>query len=319
MPPLYKNYLTRLFVLLLGITVLTSCLSDNITDPPADDDDLQFSKTDAVPADGILETTTWNIEWYGSSSRGPEDEDLQTKNVLQVVDSLKSDLYAFQEISSQQELDGLTQYMTGYRGFTADYIPYNQKIAFVFNTETIDSLSSGSITQNQDDYDWASGRYPLYFEFNYTYQNTTIPIYAIAIHAKAFDDQESYNRRKDAADSLYSYLMNEKPDAHIIFLGDFNDDLDESIYNAAETPYKSFVDDTQNFQVATLSLSQNGTSSTVGYDDMIDHIIFSDELFNLYIDDSEKVFTNVEDFITNYGNTTSDHYPVISKFNIIQN
>ncbi|MDZ7714637.1 MAG: endonuclease/exonuclease/phosphatase family protein [Balneolaceae bacterium] len=319
MLPRYKSYITQLFALLLFTTVLVSCLSDNITDPPAEEDDPQISNTESVPADGILETVTWNIEWYGSNSRGPGNENLQTKNVLQVVDSLKSDLYAFQEISNQQELDGLTRYMTGYSGFIADYVSFNQKMAFVFNTETIDSVSSGSITQNQNGYDWASGRFPLYFEFDYTYQNTTIPIYAIAIHAKAFDDQESYNRRKNAAESLYNYLINEKPNAHIIFLGDFNDDMDVSIYNNAETPYKSFVDDTQNFQIATLSLSGSGASSTVGYDDMIDHIIFSDELFNLYIDDSENVFTDAEDFITNYGNTTSDHYPVISKFNITQN
>ena len=314
-----KQLPRKITLLLLSCLFLSSCLSDNISDPP-EDDDTQITPTEPVAADGILETVTWNIEWYGSISQGPNNEQLQTKNVVEVIGSLKSDLYAFQEINSQSQLNNLTQYLTGYRGFVADYVSFSQKMAFVFNTETIDSVSSGAITQNQDSFDWASGRFPLFFEFDYTYEtNQTIRIYAVVIHAKAFDDQESYNRRKRAAESLYNYLITTKPDANIIFLGDFNDDMDRSIYNNAPTPYESFVDDTQNFQIATLPLSQQGASSTVGFDDMIDHIVFSDELFDLYIDDSESVYTNVENLIDDYGDSTSDHYPVIGKFDLRQN
>lgn len=314
---------TKITLLLFSTIFISSCLNDTLStkeeeDPPKTDID----PNEQVSADGILEAVTWNLEWYGQTSRGPSNELSQTKNILEVMDSLKADLYAVEEVLDNQAMQDIAGNMTGYRGFTSDYSvspSFSQQTGFIFNTNTIDSVSSGLITDGQNGNDWASGRYPMYFEFNYSYQGNTIPIYAVVIHAKAFDDQESYNRRKRAAESLYNYLMDKKPNANIIFLGDFNDDMDESIYNNAETPYKLFVDDSQNFQIATLPLSQNGATSTVNYSDMIDHIVLSDELFNLYIDDSENVFTNVENFITDYGNTTSDHYPVISKFNITQN
>ncbi|MDZ7691233.1 MAG: hypothetical protein U5K69_08900 [Balneolaceae bacterium] len=69
----------------------------------------------------------------------------------------------------------------------------------------------------------------------------------------------------------------------------------------------------------TKSLSEKGVSSTVFYDDMIDHITISNELYDDLIDQSEQVYQQVENFIPDYGTTTSDHYPVWSKFNLSEN
>lgn len=306
-------------IVLAGALFFTSCLSDSLSEQKREAESI--SNTASVPPDGILETVTWNIEWYGSTSNGPEDERQQTKNVLEVSDSLKADLYAFQEVHSKERLDSLTKYMTGYRGFTADYISYNQRMAFVYNTETIDSLSAGAITQNQDGYHWASGRFPLFFSFNYNYRGSSIPIYAIVIHGKANtgdsqEKEEAYNRRKNAAQSLYEYLQNEQPDARIILLGDFNDDVDQSIYDGASpSPYMSFVNDNDSFRAVTKSISEKGESSYIAgnYSDLIDHIIISDELFSGYKTSSEEIF-KADRFIENYVTTTSDHLPVWAKF-----
>lgn len=294
------------------LLVLSSCKSTNVSGP-----DPTSDKIEPVPADGILETVTWNIEWYGSESDGPSDEKLQTDNVIIVLDSLKADLYAFQEISTQDDLDQLTGRMMGYEGFVADYISYDQRTAFVYNTQTIDSVSSGRVTEFQDENDWA-GRLPLYFKFNYKRNESStepLEIYAIVIHAKAFDDQESYQRRKRAAQSLYNYLNRMKPDARIVFLGDYNDDVDVSIYDESESPYRPFVEDADDFLVITKSLSESGQPSTVDRDQTIDHITVSNEMQPMYIQNSVRAFEPTS-FIEQYGETTSDHYPVIARFDL---
>lgn len=314
-------------------------------DPVPEEDQREEPKTEkgipddsladnpAVPADGILETVSWNIIFYGDKIHGSEDDDWdpvgpsdevqQTRNILKIADSLKADLYALQEIHSQQALDDITENMNGYRGFVSDHISWIQKTAFLYNTHTIDSLSSGAITRGQDHYSWANGKFPFYFRFNYMYRGKSHEFYAVVIHAKARAEQSAYQRRKDAARDLYTYLRENKPDAHIILLGDYNDDVDESIYikdngEPAESPYQPFVADSNNFRVLTKALSDAGKSSVYNrdYTDMIDHITISDEIFSLYMEGSVSVFKFGDNFMPDYGTTTSDHYPVWAKFDL---
>lgn len=305
---------------------MTSCLSDSVTEPePPEENSPQYpSPTESVAPDGILETVTWNLAYYGEDIYGSEEGIQRTKNILRIADSLKADLYGLQEIASQEGLDSLSKYMTGYRGFVAEHIDYNQKLAFLYNTNTIDSLSSGAITTGQDEYDWA-GRLPLYFSFNYNYQGTSTPIYAIVIHAKAntgdnaSEYEEAYNRRVRAAESLYTYLQSEKPGARIILLGDYNDDVDVSIYDdSSPSPYDDFVMAENSFLTVTESISQDNQSSYIAgnYSDLIDHIIISDELFNNYTASSEEIYFEAEEFIDDYVNTTSDHLPVWAKIDL---
>lgn len=306
-----------------SLFLFISCQSSNPVDteePDTSQTDETFTglTLDPVEPDGRLETVTWNLEWYGVYGSGPENEFNQTKNILQIVDSLRADLYALQEVHDQEDLVRITASMQGYRGFVADFITQSQRTAFVYNTAAIDSVSSGAISQDegQDDYTWAGGRYPLYFKFDYTYQGHSTPIFAVVIHAKAFDDESSYERRKQAAEDLYTYLTENKPGARIILLGDYNDDVDQSIYNGAETPYQPFVANDEHFRVITKIFSDNGVSSTVYYNDMIDHITISNELYGNLVAQSEDVYSEAADFIPNYGGTTSDHYPVWATFDL---
>ncbi len=316
-----------LLVAAASIVLITSCDSGTPVDSEETEEKPDTSQTDEtftgitlepVDADGQLETVTWNLEWYGVRGSGPENELNQTKNILQIVDSLRADLYAFQEVHDQEDLSRITESMKGYRGFVAEFISQSQRTAFVYNTAAIDSISSGAIDEDEghNRHAWAGGRFPFFFEFNYTYQDHAIPIYAVVIHAKAFDDESSYERRRQAAENMYAYLTENKPDARIIFLGDYNDDVDHSIYEGAETPYQPFVENDQHFRVITKVFSENGVSSTVFYNDMIDHITISNELYGNLVDQSEDVYSEATDFISNYGATTSDHYPVWAKFDL---
>lgn len=325
-----RNSIKRLSILFLIFAMACGTAYE-----PKEEPKEEIPVSDATPPDQTLETVTWNLEWFGDGTygngegRGPRNEFQQLKNILQVTDSLKADLYAFEEVHSQKALNDIASKMKGYSGFVADHINWIQKTAFVYNSETIDSLSAGAITnvrkeyQQDWDYYWANGRLPLYFEFDYTYKNTTKEFYAIVIHGKANTGsdkaakEESYQRRKKAAEGLYYYLQDHKPNANIIILGDYNDDVDVSIYDdSSETPYQMFVANEDAFRVISKTLSESNQASTVGYPDMIDHITMSDELYPLYKDSSAAVFTAPEDFISNYGATTSDHFPVWAKFDV---
>ncbi|TYP95552.1 Endonuclease/Exonuclease/phosphatase family protein [Fodinibius salinus] len=294
-------------------------------------EETNLPTTDAVAADANLDAVTWNLLGYGTGFTGPSDTLQQTKNIISVIDSLDADLYAFQEVAGQRDLDKIVDQMKEFKGFVTDFVPRSQKMAVAYNTNTIDSLEAGSIknvaniSNNDWSYYWASGRIPLYFRFNYTFGNTTKEFYAVVIHGKASAEYEAYQRRKKAAEGLYTYLQNNKPDANIILLGDYNDDVDKSIYSSEDqngnevyqqTPYYNFVNDTQNFEVITKKFSDTDESASVNYSDIVDHITMSDELSNLYVDNSTDIYKEPQSFITNYGTTTSDHLPVSAAFDI---
>ena len=277
---------------------------------------LDLASRSSLTQEDTFEVVTWNIEWFGSDSRGPRDEGRQRSNVASVMRNMDADLYALQEITSEEALRNLVSSLDGYRGFIADYISQSQKLAYIYKTATVDSVSSFRLTSFQEAYDWAF-RLPYVFEINFRIGNEVTPLTIINLHAKAntgssSDRQESYNRRADAAASLYQFIQNDRPNEEIIIAGDYNDDVDVSIYNNLETPYDEFTEDDVNFRILSEELTDAGEQSTVGFDDMIDHITITDELFDFYVSSSVDVFDT--GFISNYGSTTSDHYPVWSTF-----
>lgn len=311
MSPFIRSSAVILFVL-----SLINCSGNSTgTGEPAPDPLVPITIHDEVAGDDRLETITWNIEWFGSTSNGPSDERLQLANVLTILDTLEADLYAFQEIYGQAQIDSLTKYMPGYEGVVAGHISWVQKTAFLYNTNTISNVSTDVIDESEgmSEYDFA-GRLPFVLNFDYAHSGGTQSFMAIVIHAKCCTGSDDYMRRKAAADSLYNYLQAQHPDDFIVLMGDYNDDLDESIYgsggNYEETPYISFKSDSNSFTVVTGDLGANGTSSTVSHDDVIDHITYSNEVMPFYLQGSAAVLQEVEEYVTNYGNTTSDHYPV---------
>ncbi len=140
----------------------------------------------------------------------------------------------------------------------------------------------------------------------------------ILLHAKANTSPTtaSYNRRKAGADELHALL--ETPayaSENIIILGDYNDDLDQSITAGfTTTSWDAFTTDNADFPALTLPLSLAGKRSTVSYNDVIDHVIVSNEFNQNYMSSSASILTDVSSLVSNYGSTTSDHYPVFTRF-----
>jgi hypothetical protein len=141
----------------------------------------------------------------------------------------------------------------------------------------------------------------------------------VLIHAKANTSPTitSYNRRQAAANELHDTLMTYFPAANVIVLGDFNDDLDQTITDGINPPnssYKTFTDDNTNFFSPTLALSLAGKKSTVSFNDVIDHVMLSNDFQPYYMPSTAAVLTDVAGLVSNYGTTTTDHYPVFTRY-----
>jgi hypothetical protein len=141
----------------------------------------------------------------------------------------------------------------------------------------------------------------------------------VAVHARANTSaspaQEIYDMRKYDVEKLKEYLDANYPTLPFIISGDFNDDLDETVAFVATntSTYNSYINDATNYDLFTLNLSKAGARSTVGFTDVIDHIIGSNEMSSTFM--TARVGTP-QTYIASYASTTTDHYPVMAKFNL---
>lgn len=277
--------------------------------------DIPGVSTFVIPYENIsrnltFETVTWNIEWFGSATNGPQDRDLQLRNAANVIRTIDADLYALQEISDNNFFRGLLDTLgAGWKGFVAPIVQ-TQRTAYIYKASTIDSVSAGFTFTTGD---WANGRWPYEFVFDATINNITKRIHTVNIHGKATQDnpQTDYNRRLADAQQLKTWSDANRSTQNYVILGDYNDDVDVSTVNNLPSPYANFVNDSLNYKVVTKSLSlRRLQSQTSG--EMIDHIMISNELYGVHMDSTERVEN--PSYIGSYLSTTSDHFPIWTRF-----
>jgi hypothetical protein len=306
------------------VIVTTSALSSTIN----------LKGTSIDPAT-TLEVVNWNIEWFGSTGFGPTNEILQEQNVKTVLQNIGADIYGLVEVVDTAKLGNVVRQMPGYAYIVSNYgsrvnppdptggpIAEAQKEAFVYKTSLFKNITSRPLINNQNitstSYNnWASGRYPFLMTADLTLNCVTKRINFVLIHAKANTSPTatSYARRQAAATELHDTLNLYFPNDNIIILGDFNDDLDQSITAGfTTTSYSAFTTDPASFFSPTLALSLAGKKSTVSYNDVIDHVILSNEFQPFYLHATATILTDVAALIPNYGKTTTDHYPVFTRY-----
>lgn len=289
-----------------------------------------------------LEVVNWNVEWFGSTSMGPTNDAQQEQNVRTILQNIGADIYGLVEVVSEARLASVVATMPGYSYVITNYGSHTnpnapapmpladaQKLAFVYKTSLFSNVSTTALLSvgintaadvSTTSYNnWASGRFPYMLTADVTLNGVTKTMRFVLLHAKANTSPttESYNRRKGGADELRNLLNSTYGSDNIIILGDYNDDLDVTItdgINPPTTSYVAFTSDNSNYGYATLPLSQAGKKSTVSYNDVIDHVMFSNELGSSYISSSATILTDAANLVTNYASTTSDHYPVFTRY-----
>lgn len=313
------------------VTVMTSGLTSIIN--------LKGSSIDIAKT---LEVVNWNIEWFGSKSLGPINESQQEQNVKTILQNINADVYGLLEVVDTASLGRIVRQMPGYQYISSNYGSHTnpfaanpialgeaQKVAFVYKTSVISNIdtaallsqginTAGDIT-NPSYNNWASGRFPYMLSADVTLNSITKNVKFVLLHAKANTSPTitSYNRRKAGADELHNLLNTTYASDNVVILGDFNDDLDQTItdgINPPVTSYQSFINDSLNYFPVTLSLSNAGKASTVSYSDVIDHVVVSNEMKQFYMNNSVSILNDVSTLVSGYATTTTDHYPVFSRF-----
>jgi endonuclease/exonuclease/phosphatase family metal-dependent hydrolase len=277
-----------------------------------------------VPAKGTastLDVASWNIEWFGSTANGPANETLQASNSRDIIAGTEADIWGVAEIVDQAAWNSLESQLTGYTGFLASeshvtsgstyYGATEQKVGILYKS-SIATLLGARIILTANDADFA-GRPPLEVRLRVSLNGVTEDIVVIVLHAKAFNDDASWQKRLNASNALKSYLDTTYPTQKVIVVGDWNDDVDTSITAGKPSPYQNFVDDAADYAFPSRALSLAGISSTVSYSDMIDHHLNTNELTAAYVASSAEVY-RVDTYVADFANTTSDHYPVLSRY-----
>lgn len=307
--------------------------------------------SDSIPTSVTLDIVNWNLEFFGARSEdygneefGPADESLQLANVRTILDSLNADIVAVQEVSDDSLFFQLVSSLGHYKGVCSPRFSYSfqgpddefppQKVCFIYDTTTVShvearvmfeglydsvrlidaSLLPGYPGGNASSF-YSSGRLPYLFNATVTINGVETQISLIDVHAKSGAAPDDHARR-----AYDTQVLKDSLDAHyggrkFIFLGDLNDDLDQSIATGLPSPYAAYVNDTIQYFAVTKILSDIGGRSTVSFGDVIDHQILSDEIREEYLDGSAAIIAPFR-MIPNYANTTSDHLPVITRYQL---
>ncbi|MFS8082293.1 MAG: Ig-like domain-containing protein, partial [Ginsengibacter sp.] len=330
-------------------TVNNNNYNGTVTISTAGINDTSISLTGNSINDAItLEVVNWNMEWFGSSdpTLGPTNKNQQEANAKIIMTNIGADLFACVEVVNEARFSSIVDTLNSvYGADTYGYVicdfgshsnPFEtgassisdvQKEAFIYKKSVINPISTAALVTNgvntaadlsNPAYSYfSSGRYPFMMLADVTLGGITKQVRFVALHAKANTSPTttSYNRRKAGADTLNYTLNKLYPTDNIVLLGDFNDDLDQSITAGFTiSSYVTFNNDPQDFFSPTLALSLAGKKSTVSYNDMIDHVELSNEMSAYYMQNTAAVLTDVASLVTNYGTTTSDHYPIFTRY-----
>ena len=291
-----------------------------------------------------LDIATWNIEWFGDESNSPSagspnSDAIQKDSVKKVIQALNADIIAVQEIVDIPLFTEMINELPDYKFILSTATSYpndskepKQHLGFIYNKNTVSVKDSKVLLESIHPYYnggdestlvnypsndktrfYASGRLPFMITANITIDGNTKEFNLVNIHARANsrkDAQNRYDMRRYDIQILKDSLDTSYADKNIVLLGDYNDDVDETVTDVKPTisTYNSFIEDSENYIIVSSSLSDLGFRSYVSRDNMIDHIMLSNELNEEYITTSERV--HYEFYNANYTNTVSDHFPV---------
>ena len=271
-------------------------------------------------SDQTLDIGSWNLEWFGAPNMAPTDDILQRENARDVIDGARLDIWGLTEIVNGDAFTALLGKLPSYEGLLANdarvgqgskyYAKDEQKLALIYRKDVATLVSARLIlTSNVNDF---AGRPPLEARFKITAKQRTSELVVIVLHAKALSEASAWTARSAGAKALKTYLDSSHASDEVIVVGDFNDQLLTSITKSKPSPYANFVNDPNyDFPTEELAIAKLGT--TVGRSTAIDQHLTTHELYLRYVAQSVEAY-RVDSFINDYADTTSDHYPVLSRY-----
>ncbi|QSQ28505.1 putative Ig domain-containing protein [Pyxidicoccus parkwayensis] len=283
----------------------------------------------------LLTVGQWNIEWFGAPNQGPPNstsdggvtDDLQVSYAREVLGDAGVNVWGLVEMVDTADFATIKAQLPGYSGFLANDVSYvpggsswysagEQKPGVLYDSSLTYHSAQLILTSQAADF---GGRPPLRVDFTVRVNGSDVPLTVIVLHMKAFDDEVSYGQRQRAGTALKSYLDTVMPTDRVLVIGDWNDDVDRSITRVdggyLASPFEPFVLDSSHYTFITQPLSLAGERTTVEYRDAIDHTLATNEMAANYLSGTVRVL-RPDVWIPDYVNTVSDHYPVISRYDL---
>lgn len=268
-----------------------------------------------------VDVGVWNLEWFGDLKFGPGDEQLQQDNVAAVLSALELDLVGLVEVVSPEAFDSLSDSLPGYHGLLVTdplvergsefYWHDEQKVALLVQDRF--EVRSARVILSDVARDFG-GRPPLEVKLSFQEEGKPRTLVVIVTHFKALANADGYHRRLRAAAALERYLDEEYPWQWVLVMGDFNDDLEHSTFAGQASPLASLANN-DDYRFTTDALSAGGISTTTSFSATIDHHLVTNDLAERFVEGSAEVL-RIDASIENYAKTTSDHYPVITRYDL---
>ena len=278
--------------------------------PRTEEDFIHLSFDDMVfGSDATFDIMTWNLENF------PKNGETTIDFVVDIILSLDVDFIALQEIENVVSFYDLKNALNGWDGHRANSASFNLNLAYLYKTEEITINSTYELFTDNSYY---YPRFPLVADINWNDSNFLI----IDNHLKAENDQESENRRRIACNGLKQYIDQNCSDMNVILLGDLNDSLTDP---EESNVFQCFLDDEENYEFADMIIASGNSSDwSMPSSAHFDHILITNELFNIFNDlDSQvntiKVDMYMEGGWDEYDENISNHRPVALKLDVYDN
>ncbi len=292
-PQKFLYYMKKIFFIILIFS--QPILAQNLSD-------LQFG------TDVTFDLVSWNIKWF------PNNGNITSVNVQEILTNLDADIYALQEIEDTTLLKLTVSNIPGYEcHFKSSYYG---GLAYVYNTNTIQVNSKYEIfTSNL--YWNAFPRSPQVFEFTFLGEEYVV----INNHFKCCGDgildeknsNDEENRRLQAVTFLKQFIDDNFSTKRVFLLGDLNDNLTDDSENNI---FQEFINDNANYLFADMEIAQgsNVDWSFPTWPSHLDHILITNEI----VDDFQNLNSlvsviRIDDYMggwNNYENNVSDHRPI---------
>ena len=279
------------------IIFLLGCEKSRTPAPVDLPNDLEVEACLIGVSSDTFEIMTWNAE------RFPLDGDFSISQIQKIISKQDPDLIAFQEITSKTVFDKLADSLEEWKSQLL--ISGDLNLGFLYKTsevsiiENINPILEGNL--------YALPRAPVKLVAKH---RDGIEVNLINIHLKCCGGMENIARRDSASRLIKDYIdenLNAEP---VILLGDYNDLIYGHPDN--ENPFSNFIEDEENYVFTDMEIAMGNRQywSYPGWPSHIDHILISDELFDLWAGTTTVTYDICDDRYFKY---ISDHRPLIIK------
>ena len=246
-----------------------------------------------------IEVMTWNIKDFPISNN-------TINYVNEIITDILPDVIAFQEINNSSAFNNLANSIPAY-----EFISSGSGLALAVRSDVIEITGWSTLFPNAG-YDFA-WRYPLLVELNWLCGANATSLQIINIHLKCCSEGDSFDRRYASCELLSDYV-NDHPNANIIILGDYNDEITDSENNNSLWPL--LADDAVAFATEPIA-DIDYYASYPSWPSFLDHIALSTPLFD-ELSGGNITTIRVDDYTgySNYQNNISDHRPVLWSFSV---